>query len=63
MILQENLTKLTSDSIKEESLTQNTRSRYQPYRKITLKRKPSCDEFEKQIVETLAASENRHCHF
>ncbi|XP_060806043.1 uncharacterized protein LOC132902966 [Amyelois transitella] len=63
MFLQKNAPNLTEDSIEEESQTPNTRSRYQPYRKTTLKRKPSCDEFEKQIVETLAASENRHLSF
>lgn len=63
MFLQKNAPNLTDDSIQEESQTPNTRSRYQPYNKSTPKPKPSCDEFERQIMETLATSENRHLSF
>lgn len=63
MFLKKNEPNVTDDSLEEESTTPNTRSRYQPYSKTTPKQKQSCDDFERQIVETLANPENRHMSF
>lgn len=63
MFLKNNEPNLTDDSLEEESTTPNTRSRYQPYSKTTPKQNQSCDDFERQIVESLANSENRHMSF
>lgn len=54
---------VTDSSIEEETETTKTRSRYQPYIKPTPPQKQNYDEFERQIIETLSSSENRHMSF